>query len=250
MDVLNEKKKQELRAFAAACEAGLPIVVEKVDPREEPDLEVMTPTGLVGIELREILPLPRNESFNSPLAEAGLHEDSVRLAEEIYRTDHDAVPVQILVYPWNVERSRGKKREMATALAKFVTEHCHEAKPVATFVRLDGIPEGFGVVSIRANPGPWITGKCSDVTLDGIYSQLATSIAVKDALVQTYRHNLPNARIWLLLYSCWDVSRSVPMPHGVREWSYPSGFDRVFFFSSLSWCVEEIQGRMSVVETH
>lgn len=243
MDVLTEKKKEEPRAFTAACEAGLPIVVERVDPREEPDLEVTTPTGIVGIELREILPLPRNESFNSPLAEASLLQDSVSLAEEIYRTRQDAVPVQVVVYPWNVERSRGKKQEMATALARFVRQHYHEANPVGTFKRLHQIPEGFGVVSIRAKPGPWRSLKSSVVTFDGIYNQLASSIAAKDALVQRYRHNMPNASIWLLLYSCWGVSRSVPVPHGIREWSCPSGFDRVFFFSSSSQSVEEVQKR-------
>lgn len=231
----------ELRAFAAACDAGLPIVAEKVCPREEPDLEVTTRSGPIGVELTEILPLPRNRSFNSPLAEASLLEDSVCLAEEIYRSDRDAEPVQVLVYPWNVERSRGKKQEMATALARFVREHHHEAKPVATFGRLDEVPEGFGVVSIRANPGTWISGRSSGVTLDGIYSQLASGIAAKDALVQRYRDNMPSAPIWLLLYSCCDVSRRVPMPHGIREWSCRSGFDRMFFFSSSSQCVEEIQ---------
>lgn len=243
MDVLSEKKKAELRAFAVACDAGLPIVVERIDPREEPDLEVMTPSGLVGIELTEIMPLPRDQSFNSPLAEASLLEDSVCLAEEIYRSDRDAVPVRVLVYPWKVERSRGKKQEMANALARFVREHQHEAKPVATFGRLDEVPEGFGVISIRANPGTWISGGSVGVTLDGIYSQLATGIAAKDPLLQKYRHNMPNAPIWLLLFSCWEVSRGVPMPHGIREWSCPSGFDRVFFFSSSSQCIEEIQKR-------
>lgn len=240
MDVLSEKKKAELRAFAVARDAGLPIVVERVDPREEPDLQVMTPSGLVGIELSEIMPLPRNQSFNSSLAEASHFEDSVCLAEEIYRRDQDALPVQVLVFPWNFERVRGKKREMATALANFVREHCHEAKPVATFGRLD-VPEGFGIVSIRANPGTWISGGSVGITVDGIYSQLASGIAAKDALLQKYRHNMPNAPIWLLLHSCWEVSRSVPMPYGIREWSCPSGFDRVFFFSSSSQCVEEIQ---------
>ena len=81
MDALTEKKQRELRAFAAACETGLPILAEDVVPGEKPDLRVTTATGIVGIELSEILPLPRSASFNSSLAEASLQEDSVRLAE-------------------------------------------------------------------------------------------------------------------------------------------------------------------------
>jgi hypothetical protein len=111
MEALSEKKQRELRTFAAACDAGLPILAEDVVPGEQPDLRVMTASGIVGVELSEILPLPRNTSFNSPLAEASLQEDSVRLAEQSYYTAKDAVPVQVTVYPWDVERTRNRKRE-------------------------------------------------------------------------------------------------------------------------------------------
>jgi hypothetical protein len=199
--------------------------------------------AIVGIELSEILPLPRNASFNSPLAEASLQEDSVRLAEQAYYAAQDAMPVQVTVYPWDVERTRNKKREMADALASFVKSHRHEAAPVKLFERIDGIPEGFGVVNICSTPGPWRSGKSTVVTLDGIHHQLRDSIKAKNELLPQYRANLPNAPIWLLLYSCWDVARSVPMPHGIREWSFPTGFDRIFFFASSSVCVEEINRR-------
>jgi hypothetical protein len=243
MQVLTEKKQRELRAFSAACEAGLPILAEKVLPGEKPDMRIMTAAGIVGIELREVLPLPRNASFNSPLAEASLQEDSVRLAEQAYYAAQDAMPVRVTVYPWDVERTRNRKKEMADALANFVKAHRHEATPVKSFERIDGIPEGFGVVNICSTPGPWQSGKSFGTTFDEIYSQLASGIAAKDNLLSTYRANLPNVPIWLLLYSCFDVPRGVPMPHGIREWSYPFGFDRVFFFSSLSVCIEEIHRR-------
>jgi len=132
---------------------------------------------------------------------------------------------------------------MADALASFVKTHRHEATPVRLFERIDGIPAGFGVVNICATPGPWQSGKSSVVTFEGIYSQLAYSIAAKEKLLLLYRANLPSSPIWLLLYSCWDVSESVPIPHGIREWSYSFGFDRVFFFASSSVCLEEIQRR-------
>ena len=243
VEALTEKKKRELRAFAAACEAGLPILARNVIARDKPDLHVTTATGVVGIEVSEVLPLPRNASFNSSLAEASLQEDSVRLAEQTYYATPDAIPVQVTVCPWDVERTRNRKREMADALASFVKTHRHEAAPVKLFERIDGIPEGFGVVNICTTPGPWQSGKSSVVTFDGIYSQLADRIAAKEELLPKYRANLPNVPIWLLLYSCWDVARSVPMPHGIREWCYPFGFDRVFFFASSSVCVEEIHRR-------
>jgi hypothetical protein len=130
---------------------------------------------------------------------------------------------------------------MADALASFVKSHRHEAAPVKLFERIDGIPEAFGVVNICSTPGPWQSGKSTVVTLDGIHYQLRDSIKAKNELLPQYRANLPNAPIWLLLYSCWDVARSVPMPHGIREWSFPFEFDRVFFFSSMSACVKEIR---------
>lgn len=236
-----DRHKEQLRAFAAACKAGLPIVPLDVVSADKPDLRVSTATGMVGIEVSEVLPLPRNPSFNSSLAEAKNHEASVRLAEQAYYEDNDATPVQVTAYPWNIGRTRNIKRAMADALATFVKAHCHEATPVKLFNRLHGIPEGFGVVNICSIPGPWCGGQSVAVTLEGIFSQLADRIASKDMLLPTYRANLPNAPIWLLLYSCWEVARSVPMPGTIREWAYPFGFERVFFFASSSQCVEEIR---------
>lgn len=50
MDALMEKKESELQAFIAACNAGLPIVCERIDPSERPDLRVKTSSGIVGVE--------------------------------------------------------------------------------------------------------------------------------------------------------------------------------------------------------
>jgi hypothetical protein len=48
-------------------------------------------------------------------------------------------------------------------------------------------------------------------------------------------------RIWLLLYSRVTVSRSIPVPYGIEEWSFPFEFDRVFWFASLENRVVEIR---------
>jgi hypothetical protein len=235
-----EKMEKEKSAFEAACRAGLPITPLNVAMGDKPDVRVLTSQGLIGIELSEVLPLPRNHTFNSSVAEAANHEGSVRLAERTYYESKDAVQVKVTTYPWNVERTRNTKREMGDELASFVRAHCHEAAPEKLFTRLHGIPDGFGVVSIRAGSGSWYAGQSVGVTFDGIYAQLADRIADKDASLSTYRSNLQNAQIWLLLYSGWEVSRSVPMPSGIGEWTHPFGFDRVFFHAASSQCVEEI----------
>jgi hypothetical protein len=188
-----EKKQREFRAFTAACDAGLPIVAENVDGNgEQPDLRVTTQNGVVGIELSEVIPLPRSASFNSSLAEAIHHEGSVSLAERIYNAAQDALPVTVTTYPWDIERTKTSQRKRADALARFVREHCHEASPVKLFNRLDGIPEGFGVVNICLTPGPWFGGKSCGVTLEGIHGQLSRRIEEKNGLLSRYRANLPN----------------------------------------------------------
>ena len=47
--------------------------------------------------------------------------------------------------------------------------------------------------------------------------------------------------IWLLIYIAWNVTRGVPMPHGIGEWSFASSFDRMLFYSAMSESVEEIR---------
>ena len=214
-------------------------MADRVDAgREKPDLRVTTKEGLVGIELSEVMPLPRNASFNSSLAEAIHHEDSVSLAERMYYAAQDAVPVKVTTYPWDIDRTENNQAKMAQRLSRFVRERCREAKPVKSFNRLDA-PEGFGVVSICSTPGPWFGGKSCGVTLEGIYHQLSRRIEEKNERLRQYRANLPNAPIWLLLYSCWEVARGVPMPHGIRDWLVPSGFDRIFFIGESR--LEEIR---------
>jgi hypothetical protein len=240
VNTVTEKMEREKSAFEAARKAGLPITPLDVAMGDKPDLRVLTSQGLIGIELSEVLPLPQNPTFNSSVAEAANHEGSVLLAERTYYNNKGAVQVKVTTYPWNVVRTRNTKREMGHELASFVRSHCHEATPTKSFTRLHGIPDGFGVVSIHAGSGSWHAGQSVDVTFDGIYDQLADRIANKDALLSAYRSNLPNAPIWLLLYSCWEISRSLPMPSRILEWRYPFGFDRVFFHAASSECVEEI----------
>ena len=144
MDAHTEKMKRELRAFADACKAGLPVTPVEVVAGDKPDLRVLTATGLVGIQVSEVTPLPSNPTFNSSVAEAANHEASVRLAEQTYYKDKNAMPVEVTTYPWNVERTANKKREMGHELAGFVKAHCHEATPVKLFGRVDGYRKDSG----------------------------------------------------------------------------------------------------------
>jgi hypothetical protein len=97
------------------------------------------------------------------------------------------------------------------------------------------------VISISATTGPWWSGESVNLTLDQIHQQIAKRIEAKNKLLPTYRSNLPNIPIWLLIYSGAGVSRSVPIPHGFAEWTFPFEFERVFIFSSLDNEIEEVR---------
>jgi len=240
-------KEIESRALLAAHRAGFPLPSGEIIPGEEPDFRIATETGTLGIELTEVLPPPRNESFRSPVAEEDLHKSAVEIAEKDYSMA-GGLPLKVRAYFWDIERGRNKKREMAQRLACFVKSHCSEATPVATFTRRDKLPEGFGVISIDSNPGPWWGGESVGNTLEGIYQQLAARIAAKNKLVPTYRKNLPpGTEVWLLLYSTAAVSRSIPVPRGIDEWEFHFDFDRVYWFSCLEGQFVEIRRAESAV---
>jgi hypothetical protein len=238
----DNKKKTEAHVLEAARVAGFIVPSGEVIPGEEPDYRIKNETGtILGIELTEVMPPPRDKSFSSPVAEMKLHESVIEIAEQEYYQTVDAVPVQVSVYFWRIERTRSKKQEIAHALVDFVRAHCNEANPVAIFTRLRKIPDGFGTVIIRSTPRPWWSGESSSNMLEDIQEQIAASIAGKNKLLATYRANLPNTPIWLLLYSCAGVSRGIEMWPVVDEWSFAFDFDRVFFFATLNGSIVEIQ---------
>jgi hypothetical protein len=235
------KKDTEKGALEAARRAGAPIPDGEIQDFEEPDFKIETASGLVGIEVTELLPPAGSDSFSSPLAEKSFHEKVVHLAEQEYNRTPGAIPVKVTVYFWNREGGKYDKRDMAGALAEFVRLHRGEATPVATLTRRANLPEGFGVISISSTSGPWFGGESVGLTLTQIRQQIAERISAKNKRLPTYRANLPGASIWLLIYSCTEVSRGVPIPYCFAEWTFPFEFDRVFFFSSLDNKVEEIR---------
>ena len=79
-----------------------------------------------------------------------------------------------------------------------------------------------------------------NLTVDQIRQRLGQRKR-QNKLLSTYRSNMPGVSIHLLIYSCMEVSRGVPIPHGLSEWTFPFEFDRVFFFSSLDNAVVELR---------
>ncbi len=130
-------------------------------------------------------------------------------------------------------------------MAHTLVQCVKDSLPHATdFLALYGskVPEGFGSITITSGAGDWHCSQGSVITLEDISKQIASRISAKNALVPKYRANLPKgAAVWLLLYSRPNVSRSVPIPHGIEQWKFPFGFDRVLWFVILGSEVVEIQ---------
>jgi hypothetical protein len=236
----SEKKIIETRALTAARTAGIPIPTGEV-PGERPDFRFQTETGALGIEVSELVRPASSNGGIVPAAEATYHEQIVQMAQEQYYGAADANPAKVVLSFANVRGKKRDKREVARALAEFVKANVHRASPVTNFVGLE-LPEGFGSMSIAAESGDWWCGECGGVTLSEIGEVLASSISAKNKLLPTYRKDLaPGAQVWLLLYSTVAVSRSMPIPHGIEEWRFHFGFDRVFWFTCLENQFVEIQ---------
>jgi hypothetical protein len=242
MDCQKDKKATELRCLEAARCAGAPIPNGEVELREEPDFALATETGIVGIEVTELLPPVSGDAFSSPLAQKDFQDRVVDLAEREYNRTPGALPTKVLVYFWNPEGKIYDKRAMALSLVAFVKAHRDEAVPIKTFSWRPDLPEGFAVIQIIAESRPWTSGESIHMTVDGIYQQLAERIRAKNQRLPEYRANLPGSQIWLLIYSGVSVSRGVHMPHGIGDLRFPFGFDRVLFYSALSNKVEDIYG--------
>lgn len=224
------KKEVEARALAAARYAGAPIPTGEI-AGEEPDFRLHTETGVLGIEVSELLRPASSNRGIVPAEEESFHQEIVMVAQKEYYRAMGTKPARVVVYFANARGKRRNKRDMARSLAEFVKANLHRANPAIALSRFE-VPEGFGSMSISSAPGDWWCGECGGVTVSDVREQLASRIRAKNKLVPTYRANLPKgAQVWLLLYTTVAVSRSMPIPHGVEEWKFPFGFDRVFWFT-------------------
>lgn len=227
-------KATERRALEAACAASAIIPTGRIQDFEKPDFKIEAASGLVGIEVTELLPPPTSEVFTSPLEEKSFHQRLIQLAEQEYNRLPDTVPVGVVVSFWRIETGKRDMRAMAYALVEFVRSHSEQAKPVKTFSWRPDLPAGFGVITLCSMyDRPWHAGEGVNLTFEQIYPLFAKRISEKNARLSTYRANLPNTPMNLLIYSCAEVSRNVEIVHGMDKWEFPFDFDCVFFFSVL-----------------
>jgi len=235
-----EKKKIESLVIAAARKAGAPLPLGEI-PGEEPDFRIETEAGTLGIEVTELLRPASSNSGIVPVEEEHFHREVVQMAQEQHCASPDAVPAHVIVYFENARGKKQNKREMARTLVDFVKASLPRATPT---IALSGteVPEGLGSMSITSESGEWWSGECGGITAPEIHEQLASRIGAKNKLLPTYRANLPKgAQVWLLLYSRFEVSRGVPIPHGIDEWEFPFDFEKVFWWSCLEQEVVEIR---------
>ena len=78
---IHERKHVEAHILTAARHAGMPLPSGEVIPGEESDFRIENETGILGVELCELMPPPKNQSFTSPIAEESLHKNAARIAE-------------------------------------------------------------------------------------------------------------------------------------------------------------------------
>jgi hypothetical protein len=235
------KKEIEKRALEAARRASVVIPDGELQEREAPDFILAAAGCNIGIEVRELLPAANSKAFDSPLAERSFRQRVVQLAEREYYKMPGAPPVHVQAFFWNREGIEYDKREMARALVDFVRSKRVDAGKTKLFSWRPHLPAGFGIISITAIDRRWSAPDHSSPTIDQIPQLLATAISDKNTRLPAYRTNLPGVPIWLLIYSCAEVSRSVPLPHGINEWAFPFDFDRVLFFAVFENRVIEIR---------
>ena len=124
----------EKRVLVAAGQVSALIPTGEVQDFEKPDFRIETATGLVGIEVTELMPAPTTDFFSSPLAEKSWHEKLMKAAELEYNGLPGAVPVGVSAYFWKTESGKYDMRTMARGLVDFVLTHHGQAKPVVTFM--------------------------------------------------------------------------------------------------------------------
>jgi hypothetical protein len=230
------QKEIEIWALNAARSVCSRIPIGQDVPHEEPDFLITHANGSLALETTELIIPGKNGGF-PPVQEEAFHQKLVRVAEALHRKMPQAKPVRVSVRFNN--GGRHEMEQMARVLAEFVSSRQHLASPVATFY--EGFPALFFSVTIESDrQPPWTSSECCGFTVDDVYAQLALRIREKDKLLPTYRQNVPDTPMWLLIYTTFGVSRSMSMPHGIEQWKQPFGFDRVLFYSCLDGAVEEI----------
>jgi hypothetical protein len=160
-----EKKEIERRVLDAARKAGAPIPYSEL-AGEGPDFKFHTSSGVLGIEISEVLrPASSNDGILPAEAEA-FHQSIMFAAQETYQKT-DAAPAQVSVY---FSRARGKKqdkRQLIKSLVECVAANRDRANP-AVVLEGNELPEGFDHILITADePGEWSCGECGGAGVRG-----------------------------------------------------------------------------------
>lgn len=240
MPTNEEKKRIEAYMLSAARKAGVPIPTGE-NPGSEPAPDFIFEDDRLSVELTELTRPPNDKGGFVPTEEESFHREFVQMAQEQYYGAPDAKAARLVVYLPIGRGEKRDKREMAHALSEFVKANVHRANPVAGFSTLE-TPDGIGEMSIASESGDWWSGECGPTTLSQIRTQLAYRISDKNKRVGQYREALPKGySVWLLIYSGVAVSRSMPIPHGIEEWTFSFDFDQVFWFDCLEGRFAEIR---------
>lgn len=239
---VKERKRIELSYLNAARKAGVPIPPGET-PAEEPDFRFHSESGALGIELSEVMKPASSNHGILPIFEEAMQREIIANAQRAYYAAPNAQPVHVNVNFADRCGRQYDKREMARRLAEFVQTNSRLANPAKIFMHdNEPPPEGFFSVLLQAEDNPqrdWWFGSSGGINLSEIRPEVEARIAAKDALVPTYRANLPNgAQLWLLLHSGVTIPRSMPIPHGAENWRISFRFDRVFWFAELDGFVE------------
>ncbi len=130
----------EQRVLAAARKAGAPIPNGEMEG-EEPDFRFHTPTGMLGIEVSEVLcPASTNEGILLAEAES-FHRSIMQKAQETYQKTN-ADPTRGSLYFSRARGGKQDKNRLIQSLVDCVARNCHSANP-AIALEGDDLPEGF-----------------------------------------------------------------------------------------------------------
>jgi hypothetical protein len=229
----HEKKLCELRLMKWARRYSPAIPSRNLRCFEQPDW--IMPQEKIGIEVSQLLPpKPTGALFSGPqLSE--FQRKVVAKAQELYCA-RGGTPVDVLVFFANQWNKRNDLQEAAEALATFVKDNCPPARKTVTIEPIWRDDDWqwadlFNVVRICAIEGGWQAGGVASIELLS-HAQVASTIAVKEALLPMYRNRLPGWQMWLLLTTRIPVLWTLSVPNEVKDWKLPTTFDKVLL---LSW---------------
>jgi len=226
-----DKKEIERIVLEAARNAGVPIPHGE-EEGEEPDFRFQSETGSLGVEVSELLrPASTNHGI-LPLEQENFHRRVLEAARD--ECDRRSLPpLRVQVYFTNPRGEKQDWKNLTQSLVEVIVANYQKARPAWSQSR--ALPEDFQHVLIVRDDDPWWwSPTAGGISLSQIPMHLASCIVAKDTKLPTYRKNLrEGAEVWLLFHSGVTVARSVEIPHGINEWGFPFGFDRVFWLSFL-----------------